>query len=629
MSDKKTKWGTVQSAALYRIHHWASGYFCINSSGNVEVTPQGGAGDDVARIDLKVLIEELLSLGVSLPILLRFTDILQHRVATLIEAFQQAIQRYNYQGNYIAAYPIKVNQQRKVVEAILTQPSQRVALEIGSKTELLLAIALSKKDRLIICNGYKDKAYIKLALMASRLGQKVVLVMEKPSELDLIIACHKEYGFGDFPKLGVRVRLASVVSGKWQNSGGEHSKFGFYTEQILILIQRLRENHIKDRLTLLHFHIGSQVSSLQPFKEALEEGARFYLALRNAGVSIAQVDIGGGLGIDYEGRAVASFCSVNYSMQEYADIALQVFSQVCQQGDVPHPTLITEVGRAMTAHHAILVTDVIESECHPGVDLPDSPGEKAPKILQDLYRMIRPISDEDVKEYKATLCALHADLKQLFIKGKLSLSERAYGERLYFFARRQLHFHTQSSVMETKSDFVSDKFFCNFSLFQSLPDAWAIDQIFPIMPLHRLHEKPTILAKVHDLTCDSDGCVEQYVVGDAITSSLPLHQYKNDLPYFLGVFLVGAYQDTLGDMHNLFGEPAAVDIALDSNSSYRISGIDQGDRIADVLHHVHLERDEAVQLLLDKVRAASITKEQRTEIVLQLFQMLDSSTYLG
>jgi arginine decarboxylase len=557
-------WNVAQSRALYNIEHWSEGYFDMNSGGEMTVSPLPGQS---TTLNLYELAKSFKANGLSLPVLVRFPDILHHRVESLCNAFAHAMEQEEYQARYTAVYPIKVNQQHHVVKEILTAGNGRVGLEAGSKSELMAVLALVPPEGgIIICNGYKDQEYIRLALIGQQMGLCPYLVIEKASELNLIIEQSRDLNV--VPRLGVRVRLSSIGTGKWQNTGGEKGKFGLSAAQLLEVISRIKDTGLIESLQLMHFHIGSQVANVRDIQKALREAGRYYAELRALGAPIQTIDVGGGLGIDYEGTHSRHACSINYSLQEYANNVVHEFWDICNVLDLPQPNIITESGRAMTAHHAVLITNVIDVESAPGKPPPSPATEEEPSIIQDLsYSLTHLTSDSALEAYHDAVYLL-SEAHTMFTHGVLNLSQRARAEQLYYAISWQVrallqdfpHSRASREMSDELNEKLADKYFGNFSLFQSVPDAWAIDQLFPIVPLHRLDEYPDRRALLQDLTCDSDGQFKNYVSSQGINSSLPVHIPVPDEPYLLGIFLVGAYQEILGDMHNLFGDTYSVNV---------------------------------------------------------------------
>jgi len=622
-------WTIDTARQRYNIATWSSGYFDVNLQGHVVARPHCIPGSP--EIDLYELADRLHDAGLTWPVLVRFTDILHHRVDRLCAAFERARARHEYGGAYTAVYPIKVNQQQHVVGAIVEHGGLRIGLEAGSKPELMVVLGVSPPNGVIICNGYKDAEYIELALMGQRLGQRITLVIEKLSELELVLQVAAAMNIR--PRLGLRIRLAAATSGNWQNTGGDRSKFGLTAAGVLALLERLREAGMSDCLRLLHCHPGSQIASMSDFQRALEETARYYAQLHTLGAPIETVDVGGGLGVDYEGTASKSDNSVNYSIDDYASAVVGVLTRICRERGLPHPDIVTEAGRAMTAHHAVLVTNVIDTEqvlSALRVEAP-APGEPAPitALRVDLERCG---PDNALAVYDDANVRL-ADLRTLYISGDIELGQRALGESLYYAVCRTVQRHLAAdpnarTVLDEITRKLADKYFCNFSVFQSTPDVWGIDQIFPIMPLHRLDEEPLRRATLQDLTCDSDGHIEYYVDGEGVESSLPLHEVREDEPYLLGIFLIGAYQEILGDMHNLFGDTDAVNVELTAAGGYRLVEPRHGDTVEELLRYVEFAPAQLLARYRDKIAAAGLNAEEQAAYQQFLASGLEGYTYL-
>jgi len=629
-------WTIEQARATYSIDYWSGGYFAINEHGRLVVRPS--RDPESAGVELHGLVQQIQKSGLSLPVLVRFPGILHDRVRSLRDAFAAARENDGYQGGFTAVYPIKVNQQRRVVEEIVNACPGEVGLEAGSKPELLAVMALSdQRGGIVICNGYKDSEYIRLALIGRQLGLRVFIVVEKLSELELVIREAKALGVE--PLLGVRLRLASIGTGNWQNTGGEKAKFGLSAAQLLHVVGRLREEGMVDALRLLHCHMGSQIANIRDIQRGMREFARFYVDLRAMGLSIEYADVGGGLGIDYEGTRSRSFCSINYSVQEYANNIVHTLWEMCAEHDLPHPHIVTESGRAMSAHHAVLVTNVVDTERAPvREDIPPATADE-PLILADLRATLEGLSGE-VPSTPSALEAYHdvshwlSEAQSMYNHGVLSLQQRAVAEQLYFaicwrvreLLRPQSHRHR--AVLDELNEKLSDKYFCNFSLFQSLPDVWAIDQIFPIMPLHRLDERPTRRTVLEDITCDSDGRIEHYVDNEGVESSLPLHSVSPGETYLLGMFLVGAYQEILGDIHNLFGDTDSVHVDVRHDGTFKLLQPQRGDTVDTVLRYVDFDPKALVQRYRQKCIEAELTGEQRDAYLRELEAGLSGYTYL-
>jgi arginine decarboxylase len=623
-------WDIARSRALYHIPAWTEGYFDIGDHGHLLALPRGhGAGP---AIDLYRLAHEIQAAGQPLPVLVRFTDILKHRVDTLCGAFAAAREQHGYRGRYTAVYPIKVNQQRRVVEEIIRHGVDRVGLEAGSKPELLCVLALARPGSVVICNGYKDREYIRLALIGRLLGFEIYIVIEKLSELSLVIECAREMRIE--PLLGMRVRLASIGAGKWQNTGGEKSKFGLQAEQALQAWQRLRAAGLGHSLRLLHFHIGSQVTDIRYIQRALWECARYYAELRALGAPIAVTDVGGGLGVDYEGTGSRNPCSMNYTVAAYADAVVSTLARMSRETGQPPPDIITESGRAMTAHHAMLITNVIDVDLAPGHEQPAPPAAHEAPIVQELWRTLQNLNPDTVLTgYHAALGDL-GKARDMFNCGVLNLEQRARVEALYYAIARRARAllrpddPAQRGILDELNERLADKYFCNFSLFQTMPDSWAINQIFPIVPLHRLDERPAQRALIEDLTCDSDGRVDLYVDGEGIETSLPIHRPREGEPYLLGIFLLGAYQEILGDMHNLFGDTGSVNVELTGDGDYRLTEPHRGDTVADLLRYVHMDIERLEATLTERIAATNISADLKERYLRELTQGLDGYTFL-
>lgn len=625
----KNTWSVEKSRTLYNIEYWSGGYFNINSQGEVVVTPIPGQNE----INLYQLAQNFTAHGLSLPVLVRFSNILHHRVDSLCQAFAQAMQHKNYIADYTAVYPIKVNQQHHVITEILNAGQGRVGLEAGSKPELMAVLGLAPLNKgIVVCNGYKDREYIRLAFIGQQMGLRPYLVIEKASELDLII--EEAQTIGVTPYLGLRIRLASIGKGKWQNTGGEKAKFGLSASQALAVVARIQAAGLIDALQLMHFHIGSQVANIRDIQTALREAARYYAELRNLGAPINTVDIGGGLGIDYDGTHSRGTCSINYTIQDYADSVIHEFHEICQHHDLPPPHIFTESGRAMTAHHAVLITNVIDVEYSLGETVPQPAQDSDPTVIQDLWQSYNALTRRSALEVYYDMVEWLNKTHTLFTQGILTLQQRAHAEQIYYatcYQIRQLlaaSVKAEREVLDELNEKLADKYFCNFSLFQSVPDAWAIDQLFPIVPLHRLNERPDRRAALQDLTCDSDGQFHNYVDGEGVETSLPVHVPKSDEPYLLGIFLVGAYQEILGDMHNLFGDTYSVNVNLLADGSYDLVDVLEGDTVQNMLRYVHLNTDTLRNLYRRRLQAANLTPLERQGYLRELDAGLMGYTYL-
>ncbi len=628
---------TIQNARdTYNTAHWGGGYFDINAAGHLIARPTRDTRHP--GIDLYELAHEIRNAGLSAPVLVRFTDILHDRVDTLCTAFADAMHENEYRGRYTSVYPIKVNQQKRVVEEILQHGGERVGLEAGSKPELMAVLALSNMNGgVIVCNGYKDREYIRLALIGRQLGHRVYIVVEKTSELESVIEEARDLQVQ--PLIGVRVRLASIGAGKWQNTGGEKSKFGLSSTQVLQVIDRLRTADLLDSLQLIHFHLGSQLPNIRDIQKGLRECARFYAELHRLGVNIRCVDVGGGLGVDYEGTRSRSFCSINYSVKEYAKNVVHALWEICEERSLPHPDIITESGRALTAHHAMLITNVIDIERMDEIADSVEPDAGDPLVVHDLWEGYRALTQSN--ETRATPVEIYhdavhrlSDVQGMYTHGVVTLEQRARAEQLYYATCWKVRELLQPGVkahrelLDELNEKLADKYFLNLSVFQSLPDVWAIEQIFPIIPLHRLNEAPTRRGTLQDITCDSDGRIDHYVDGEGIESSLPLHHWKPDEPYLLGIFMVGAYQEILGDMHNLFGDTDSVNVELAPDGSHRLTQPQRGDTVDSVLRYVQFNPPDLLRAYREKIARATLTAKQRESYLQELNAGLSGYTYL-
>jgi arginine decarboxylase len=624
-------WTIQRARDLYNVTQWGDGFFDINEQGEVIAYLNGREEPPVC---LPKIIAELQKTGLTLPILIRFTDILRMRLNRLCGAFKEAIAERQYQGKYTAVYPIKVNQQRSVVEEILRHGTTRVGLEAGSKPELIavLGVVVNKPNCLIICNGYKDREYVRLAMIGQQLGHRVYIILEKLSEVAVII--EQAHLIGIRPKLGIRIRLSTIGQGKWKDSGGVKSKFGFSASQLFEAIEQLKAANMLDTLEVIHFHIGSQVANIRDIYKAMRECARHYAELRALGVDIKVVDVGGGLAVDYDGTRSRGECSMNYTMAEYANNIVYALLDICTEHELPHPDIITESGRGLTAHHAMLVTNVIGAE---KIELPeeiDSPPEEDAAILHDLWTGYQNVSNKHVLEAYHDVSYWMAEVYSMYTHGLLSLAERARAEQLYYATLFKVRdclspkIRVHRDVLDELNEKLVDKYFCNFSLFQSLPDAWAIQQVFPIMPLSSLEKEPNKKVVLQDLTCDSDGRISWYVDQHGTDTTLPLTDYDKDNPYLLGIFLLGAYQEILGDMHNLFGDTDSVYVEGQAGGQYRLFNPDQGDTVADVLRYVHFSPEELLLSYQNQLEKSTLTPEQKALYLEELSAGLSGYTYL-
>ncbi len=607
--NQSKTWSTEQSAETYAIGNWGDGYFSINSNGHVCVKP---SSDKSIELDLYEIAQSLNDKKLSLPVLVRFTDILKDRVTRLSAAFAKACANNHYTGQYTPVFPIKVNQQRQVVEGILA--ANNIGLEAGSKPELLAVMALSNKG-VVVCNGYKDRAYIRLALIGLKMGLNLYLVIEKPQELELII--EEAALLNVKPQLGVRVRLSSISAGKWQNSGGEKSKFGLHAYEVLQLLERLKSVFMLDCLQLLHFHMGSQIANIHDIKVALREAGQFYVELHRLGATVKIIDAGGGLGVDYDGSQSRRESSINYSLDEYAQNIVRSFAKLCAEKDMPQPDIITESGRAITAHHAVLITNVTDIE----------------SVYSNQTELAALPAVSNLAEHYHDAQFNLAEARARFTQDKLSIAELAHVENNYALVCQQIKdqldpsIQSEETILDELNEKLADKVFCNFSLFQSTPDIWGIDQIFPIMPIHRLQEQPVRRAVIQDLTCDSDGRIDQYIDGQNLENTLPLHVINPDEPYLIGFFMVGAYQEILGDMHNLFGDTHSINIKIDEQG-YHFFDLQEGEDVSDLLDYVHISTEELKAAYRDKLANSPLSAQERHDFEAELVAGLTSYTYL-
>ncbi|MBM4357898.1 MAG: biosynthetic arginine decarboxylase [Deltaproteobacteria bacterium] len=629
--DPLHRWTIKDSIETYDIEQWGRDYFSVNEAGNVTVSHERGS------IDLKVLVDDLTRRGIEPPLLIRFSDLLESRIVLLNEAFHKAIQEYGYRGHYRGVYPIKVNQSRKVVEEIMRFGRRfHYGLEAGSKPELLAVMAmLDDPEALIVCNGYKDDAYIETALLTSKLDRTVVIVVEKPSELETIKRVSDKLGVR--PSIGIRMRLSARGSGKWSESGGDNAKFGLSASQILDAVEKLEAWGMLDCVRLLHFHAGSQITSIRAIKGVLQETSRMYSELVRLGCkNLDMFDCGGGLAVDYDGSQTNFDSSMNYSVQEYANDVVSAIQEACDAYDLPHPNLVTESGRAVVAHHSVLVVNVIGVSAAAATEEPEKPGEDEHELLGKLWEVYSTITRKNVRECYHDALEYKDQALQLFNLGHLSLEERARAEKLFWCAcHRVAQVATTLSSMpedlQPLEKMLSDTYFCNFSMFQSLPDAWAVDQLFPIIPIHRLNEPPTRRGILADITCDSDGSIDKFIDQRDVKSTLELHPL-NDEPYYVGIMLTGAYQEILGDMHNLFGNTNMVHVVISGQGYYEVDEVLAGDTVTDVLRYVDYAPEDLIRRVRANVetavRAGKMSLDESRQLMQRYREGLASYTYL-
>ena len=626
------RWRIEDSAELYNITGWGLKYFSINDNGHVQVTPREGC----ASVDLKELMDELQIRDITAPVLLRFPDILDNRIEKISRCFKQAAEEYKYGAQNFIIYPIKVNQMRQVVDEIVSHGKKfNIGLEAGSKPELHAVLATNiDEHNLIICNGYKDENYVELALLAQKMGRRIFLVVEKLNELHLIARLAKRIGVR--PNIGIRIKLSSSGSGKWEESGGDHSKFGLNSSELLEAVDALAKYKMEDCLKLIHFHIGSQITKIRRIKNALREATQFYVQLTKMGFSIDFIDIGGGLGVDYDGtRSSASENSMNYSIQEYANDAISAIVDACEKNGIKQPNVITESGRSLSAHHSILIIETLETTQLPVWNDNEEVSDSDHELARELYQIWDRLGQQSLLESWHDALQIREEALDRFSLGMLDLHTRAQIEKLFWSVAREVNdiAKTMKHVPEELriSKMLPDKYFCNFSLFQSLPDSWAIDQMFPIMPISRLDEKPTRTATIQDVTCDSDGKINCFISSHGFSNALPIHPIKNGESYYLGVFLVGAYQEILGDMHNLFGDTNTVHVSVHKDG-YEIEQIIDGETVAEVLDYVQYNPKKLVRnvetWVTRSMKSGKITPEEGREFLSNYRSGLYGYTYL-
>lgn len=632
--NESDAWSVEAAAECYQVGAWGGDYFRVGRDGQVEVTPKGPDSPPIGLHDLAV---DLRRRGYQMPVLVRFSEILDHRLQTLGRAFGKSIEEYGYRGRYRPVFPIKVNQQCDILEELL--PYGRavgMGLEIGSKPELLVALAyMDAADGVIVCNGYKDQVYVETALLAQQLGRNPILVIDRFEELELVLEIAKDLGVK--PSLGIRARLSSRGAGRWNESGGSKSKFGLSASEIVRLIERLREVDQLDCLELLHFHIGSQIPEIRAIKAALREAARVFVELHKMGGAPSYLDVGGGLGVDYDGSRSSGTSSINYSLQEYANDVVAEIQQVCDAAEVPHPEIISESGRAIAAYHSVLIFDVLGANRIQFPGPPDSVGEDDVACIRALYEAWHDTDvDRCVETYHDALQAREEALN-LFSLGYLDLCGRARAEDLFWAVCLRVRHHMsaldpQPEELQGLERSLSDTYFCNFSVFQSVPDSWAIEQLFPVMPIHRLDERPLRRGTLADLTCDSDGKIHRFIDSGGHKHALELHA-DDGRPYMLGMFLVGAYQETLGDLHNLFGDTHAVHVTLDAQCGYRIDRVVEGDSVNEVLEYVSYAKRDLMRRVRraseEAVRRGNLSMEQSGRLIQGFEDGLTGYTYLA
>ncbi len=630
-------WTHEHSASLYDIERWGQGYFSVGPQGHVKVHPTKQPG---RSIDLKQLVDELRQRDIQPPILIRFADILKHRVEDIHLAFNDAIKEHEYHGGYRCVYPIKVNQQRHVVEELLSFGKQHsLGLEAGSKPELLAVMAMVEDDSTpIICNGFKDAKFIEAVILATKIGKNIIPVVEKFSELKLIAKYAKLHQVK--PSIGIRVKLASRGAGRWQGSGGVRSKFGLFISEVVEALEFLRANDMGDCLNLLHFHLGSQINNIRNIKAAVIELVRVYVELQRMGAGLEYIDVGGGLGVDYDGSKTNFESSINYTLQEYANDIIFHIKDVCDQSQVEHPTVITECGRTMVAYHSVLVFNVLGWTGFDGFAVPPSLTEdqrkQTPRPVVTLFDAYHDVNHKNFNEYYHDAQLALEETLNLFSLGYCGLEHRSLAERLFFglcskaleIVRKMDYVPEEFEGLETM---LSSTYFCNYSIFQSMPDSWAIDQLFPIMPIHRLNEEPTCRGILADITCDSDGTIDRFIDRKDVKPVLELHPYTGS-DYYLAAFLVGAYQEILGDMHNLLGDTNAVHVSLDGDGRVCIDEVVEGDTVREVLQYVQFSASELMRSMRKRVEQALMENRitlDESRVLLKFYESgLAGYTYL-
>jgi arginine decarboxylase len=635
--QEEEAWTIEHSKELYRIGAWGADYFDVNAKGNMMVTPHGAEGP---HVDLVELTQDLQERGIQVPMLIRFPDITKSRIELLNGCFRKAIAENGYKGSYQGVYPIKVNQQRHLVEELIKfGAGARLGLECGSKPELLVVLAMmDTPDALIICNGFKDHEYIETALLSQKLGRNTIIVVDRMSELPMIISAAKK--FNASPKIGLRAKLHSKGAGKWIDSSGDRSKFGLTPLEIVDCVEILKKEDMLQCLELLHYHIGSQIPSISSVKGSLKEGTRFYTELYMMGARPKYIDVGGGLGVDYDGSG-STDSSINYSEQEYANDVVSIIQSTCDERNVPHPTIVTEAGRALVAHHSVLIFNVLGINEVQKKEPSTQISKDDHRIVQELQYIYEQLNENNIHEFYHDVMHTKETLLQLFTFGVVSLPQRAKADNLCWVILTKMEeiarkMDDAEELALSLQELLSDTYFCNFSVFQSMPDSWAVGQLFPVLPIHRLNEEPTRKAILVDLTCDSDGKIGQFIDNGTARrttkkTALEVHELNETDTYYMGVFLIGAYQEILGDLHNLFGDTDAVHITVTS-SGYTVDHVVEGDTVTEVLSYVQYNRPE----LIESIRRASessilkgtISKQEARLLMKHYEEGLAGYTYL-
>ncbi|MFK7988792.1 MAG: biosynthetic arginine decarboxylase [Sandaracinaceae bacterium] len=632
--DDEGGWSIAKSEETYLIKGWGDPYFRINDAGHIEVTPD--SKDQSRAQDLFELVESLQMRGLDLPLLLRFSDVLHDRIRLINECFQTAIAEYEYDGVYRGVFPVKVNQQRHLIEEVVEHGQPwRFGLEAGSKPELLIALAANPEPGgLIVCNGYKDRAYIETALLAARFDKTVLIVLERIEELEIALAAAEKTGIR--PRLGVRAKLTTRGVGRWKGSAGDRAKFGLSAAEIVQVVDRLKELDMLDCLELLHFHVGSQLSSIVPIKNAVREAANIYVELASMGAQMGYLDVGGGLAVDYDGSKTDFHASMNYDVQEYAYDVVAGLKEACDRADATPPTIVSESGRAVCAHQSVLVFEVVGENAVRFGDAPNKPEDDAHRVLEELYETWENILPKNVQESYHDAVQGKEEADSLFKFGYFTLRQRAQAERLYWHCCEKIlsvakRLRRMPEEIQDLADITSSIYFCNFSVFQSVPDVWAIGQLFPVMPIHRLDETPTERATLADLTCDSDGKIDRFIDLEDEKRTLEVHAIQPGKPYYLGLFLSGAYQEILGDLHNLFGDTNAVHVRL-ADDGYEVKSVVKGDSVQEVLGYVEYDPAamvERVRLQAERARRKGLIRLDQVRLLMKHYEeSLRGSTYL-
>lgn len=614
---------------LYNIEHWGEGYFNINNKGNIEISKT----PDTKGVELLTIVDAARRAGLSLPLLIRCTNILHDRVRRIYTAFSESIAENDYSGTYQLVYPIKVNQEQSVVRELLKAPAHHIGLEAGSKPELMAVIGmLGDRKSTIVCNGYKDYSYIRMALIAQQMGHQVFIVIEKKSELDIILAESKRLKVK--PTLGVRIRLVSKSAGKWENTGGAKSKFGLNAKQVLELVQELKAHDLLDCLQLMHCHLGSQIANIHDIRHCMQEVARYYVELRQLQAPISTIDVGGGLSVDYEGTHSNKGCSMNYSLNEYATHILLALKHLCQQAEIPEPNIISESGRALTAHHAVLISNITDIEVIEKAPILPLIEEEDSHVIRDIYDTYQAITDSSPLEIYNYAEHSLSEAHSLFKHGVISLLEKAKVEAFYTNICMELKERldeenpSEDELLTKINENMAAKIFCNVSFFQSIPDAWAIGQIFPVAPISQLTEELNMHSILQDLTCDSDGTLKHYLGSSSVTSTLMLPPYNRENPYAIGFFLVGAYQEILGNLHNLFGDTNSLDVKLSDDGQFELDDLVSGDTVTNVLNLAHFDTKKLIQSYEKQLINSELPRETMLSYLNELRSIFPQLTYL-